>query len=779
MIVQYKYHPNSGHEYTDHSSRHQLQLNNNPPTQETYPDANLLFHKPIYIPFRFRNCISSINTAYWKSATQLQFNSIPPKSYNSFPLFKNLIFVFSATELKFWGNQRLQRSNQSVFAFLHFYAFVIELHVVECYMETLVAIEGSEKSKLEGTSAIVITCSDSSKQIADPVVYKLARVEGDGRLVPATDDEVMEVEDLLDDKSSVHFVLDTCQPAVCVSNHETFGQEFMTMPADSQGLFKVKDPCTLGGGSDTVFGTTVDLGKLNSQFEEIGRSVSSPVDGKIEESGDRKGSGESEPSTSTMCVNGKPDFSKLKGEICLDNLSVRELHATFKATFGRETSVKDKQWLKRRISMGLSNSCDVSTTTFIIENNIITKKPKVEEDCNLNNENEKEDPFVISVGQSQSQSQSVDNHNHNHMENDQLGGSSRSVQSGTTPKNHHIGIGSEDDKEGGKRVRKPTKRYIEVSESESRDREYSGSGRLVSSVKSSGHGPRTRVRPIHNIQPVTSTTTRPLVTRQDSLGGSGVEIPYVSRIRRGRPRENFMALMSCGTGITPKLVKTAHDDEVENRELKTALPTGWVQLQQPVIIKEGVGGGSEEYSEEASGELKNDSEEGEGQMDSYDDVEAEDDSDDNDNGNNILTVPTAKGGMRRKHHRPWTLSEVVKLVEGVSRYGAGRWSEIKRIAFSTCSHRTPVDLKDKWRNLLRASFAQLPAEKGVQNSKKQSSIPIPAPILLRVRELAEMQSQVSPDLKQPHRFGGGHNHNHNHNSNSGSRNVNDIKSGFL
>lgn len=95
--------------------------------------------------------------------------------------------------------------------------------------------------------------------------------------------------------------------------------------------------------------------------------------------------------------------------------------------------------------------------------------------------------------------------------------------------------------------------------------------------------------------------------------------------------------------------------------------------------------------------MKNDSEEG--QMDSYDDVEAEaeaeeeEDSDDNDNGNNILTVPTAKGGMRRKHHRPWTLSEVVKLVEGVSRYGAGRWSEIKRIAFSTCSHRTPVDLK--------------------------------------------------------------------------------------
>lgn len=73
-----------------------------------------------------------------------------------------------------------------------------------------------------------------SAGLISAVVY--FQVEGDGRLVPATDDEVMEVEDLLDDKSSVHFVLDTCQPAVCASNHETFGQEFMPMSIDSQGL---------------------------------------------------------------------------------------------------------------------------------------------------------------------------------------------------------------------------------------------------------------------------------------------------------------------------------------------------------------------------------------------------------------------------------------------------------------------------------------------------------------------------------------------------------------
>lgn len=58
-----------------------------------------------------------------------------------------------------------------------------------------------------------------------------------------------------------------------------------------------------------------------------------------------------------------------------------------------------------------------------------------------------------------------------------------------------------------------------------------------------------------------------------------------------------------------------------------------------------------------------------------------------------LTVPTAKGGTRRKHHRAWTLSEVMRLVEGVSRCGAGRWSEIKRLAFASCAYRTSVDLK--------------------------------------------------------------------------------------
>lgn len=55
--------------------------------------------------------------------------------------------------------------------------------------------------------------------------------------------------------------------------------------------------------------------------------------------------------------------------------------------------------------------------------------------------------------------------------------------------------------------------------------------------------------------------------------------------------------------------------------------------------------------------------------------------------------PIMQSAMRRKHHRAWSLSEVKKLVEGVSQYGVGKWSVIKKLTFSSHSYRTPVDLK--------------------------------------------------------------------------------------
>ncbi|XP_023519815.1 uncharacterized protein LOC111783147 isoform X2 [Cucurbita pepo subsp. pepo] len=95
-----------------------------------------------------------------------------------------------------------------------------------------------------------------------------------------------------------------------------------------------------------------------------------------------------------------------------------------------------------------------------------------------------------------------------------------------------------------------------------------------------------------------------------------------------------------------------------------------------------------------------------------------------------------KGNSRRKHHISWTLSEVMKLIEGVSEYGVGRWTEIKRLQFSSSSHRTSVDLKDKWRNLLKASDTQLQNRRKVVVGRKQTSQQVPESVLCRVRELA-------------------------------------------
>ncbi|KAG4959552.1 hypothetical protein JHK87_036185 [Glycine soja] len=92
---------------------------------------------------------------------------------------------------------------------------------------------------------------------------------------------------------------------------------------------------------------------------------------------------------------------------------------------------------------------------------------------------------------------------------------------------------------------------------------------------------------------------------------------------------------------------------------------------------------------------------------------------------------------RRKHQKMWTLPEVLKLVEGISEYGVGRWTDIKRFLFSSSSYRTPIDLRDKWRNLLRASSAQKTSREAEQNDELALR-PLPFNVVHRVRELAKI-----------------------------------------
>ncbi|KAI4318874.1 hypothetical protein MLD38_032532 [Melastoma candidum] len=105
-----------------------------------------------------------------------------------------------------------------------------------------------------------------------------------------------------------------------------------------------------------------------------------------------------------------------------------------------------------------------------------------------------------------------------------------------------------------------------------------------------------------------------------------------------------------------------------------------------------------------------------------------------------------KGGDRRKHQRMWTLSEATKLVDGISQFGVGRWTQIKRLSFSASAHRTPIDLRDKWRNLLRASYAQTPTKGGIEEENSGRSLP--KYLLHQVRELASLHPYPRKDASR-------------------------------
>lgn len=249
-----------------------------------------------------------------------------------------------------------------------------------------------------------------------------------------------------------------------------------------------------------------------------------------------RGCGSSASSSSSM-----PDFSRIEGEICLDNLTVRELQETFRATFGRKTSVRDKMWLKRRIAMGLTNSCNVESTTFTIKDNVLVGK-KINETHS-----------GVERSKNAIQINGCLNHSCKEMP------TSPSIQIGHQPvvsckrlrrPQAEFDCKSEDvcsEQSVAKRVRKPTRRYIEEL-SDAETRECGGKPSSCTQHSALGQSP-----PKYGSMAIcdVSKDAPVLITRHDSLGGSGVQVPYVSRIRRGRPRENFMSIMVCATVVMP------------------------------------------------------------------------------------------------------------------------------------------------------------------------------------------------------------------------------------
>jgi hypothetical protein len=407
-------------------------------------------------------------------------------------------------------------------------------------------------------------------------------------------------------------------------------------------------------------------------------------------------------------------------DVSLDNLSIRELHEAFRATYGRETSVKDKHWLKRQISAGWLRQRDAAFKAQVpsrlktrldqAEQPLPSVNPSsvggaIERDTSaIDGANGAKDSWIGLEGKG--------------LTTPSTSGRFNDVFHSSGAARGQIAIYGEvvntGEPVGGKRQRKPNRKYIEE------EAEGASGGGGSPQGDSEGNGLDS---PSGNFSWRTVETDGP--ADNVTFGRHGTS--RASTLRNATSK-------NVSAAGRPKLVGGITKRKVEGRPAKLVKTARSTRPDMEGTDDEMNGGG---LGDRASVSLS---------LVPFDDsplLQALPLDSRPENDQPIATVPTANGGTRRKHHRPWTLREVMTLVEGVARCGGGKWADIKKLAFANVGYRTAVDLKDKWRNLLRASRAQLhPAKQGER--KKQFTAAIPAPILAKVRELAALQNQISP-----------------------------------
>ncbi|VVA91655.1 unnamed protein product [Arabis nemorensis] len=566
-------------------------------------------------------------------------------------------------------------------------------------------------------------------QIGNPVLYKLVRVAKDGRLVPATDEEILEVEDLLENKENDMPILPDPGQTEGYIPDEGSPSQFLRLES-LEGLFQSETAeaytekliSPLEFKEELFHGFTLPDTKFQSSNELYGNEEQFLSEFLLQEPICYSSNGCSmnqsmdvSPYSNATCspkeaslstAASKPDSFGVSGDMSLDNLSIKELQETFRATFGRETTVKDKQWLKGRITMGLINSCGVITTSpTIVDNKLVgggqdnynDSKNTVDEERRASCKDTPSSPDCIKEHSNDCVNSPVETFVDHYSGNEDFEGEHRPV----------------------KRARKPTRRFIEEI-SKTDEKQQSEESVIPSKDQKSSQA--------------ISSGGRVVVTRMVSLAGSRIQVPYVSHVRRSRPRENMTAL-----GDFPS-IPWEMDAMPEESDLNLVPSLLNNDLNRVSGVKSASGPAKKEDDKDHLNliltEVDQDMMEPE-HLDS-----SGDSSDDSVDNNNHVGLRITQNAFRRKHHRSWTLSEVKKLVEGVSKYGVGKWSVIKRLSFPSYSHRSPVDIKDKWRNLLRASFAHTHSDR-MGSLKKHGSMAIPSQIMLQVRELAQKKSLVS------------------------------------
>ncbi|KAF5204201.1 Telomere repeat-binding protein [Thalictrum thalictroides] len=523
--------------------------------------------------------------------------------------------------------------------------------------------------------------------------YRLVQVERDGSFVPHSDDEYMEVEHLLaEPRNEMDFVdgVLNFDYGKCLEN-ECFpcAVDYQQLNADRGDLcpstlqegredskFEFVDGMLRGADDvhlciEDALSNALDDYLLDTEFsEKVPDYDYAPSKGP--QTGihnldnhfqglNERGQGAVEISNSVTPTVSVPEAASDKNS--LDKLTMRELQRTYKSTFGRETSVKDKPWLKRHILFGLhSVSCLLQSGVSSKENgrNLISTSSEDSPGrvyCSitngLSNKNKR-------VGQRVAKSRVV----------------GRDVSKYEPLSSEDIGAS-----QTHKRLRRPTQRYIEES-SHLKSRSCSGKIKLRTIPKDDLGEAKTHYQ--HHRKAFGAT---PLVYRDDATRECSIQVPFTLplHVRKRRSKKN---------------ASLAGQDSEDNQDESGPSPV------------------ESQHSEE------NQDESGPSPVDSQDD--------------SFSRARSDIGEHRRKLHKMWTLSEVMLLVDGVSQYGVGRWTEIKRLLFSASAHRSSVDLKDKWRNLLRASNGQSLGKRKVAYRQKQAKHSIPRSVLQRVSELANI-----------------------------------------
>ncbi|KAK9280341.1 hypothetical protein L1049_014029 [Liquidambar formosana] len=557
--------------------------------------------------------------------------------------------------------------------------------------------QGGCKAKLMiGASKYTPITSDEGENM---FTYKLEEVEGDGSFFPSSEDEVLGLEHLLAEprcnENMVESLLgfDTFDPQKCF-NSEDFSHavEYDQMKIDSgvldskltQDDEKTKLEFIDGLSQGTEEGFLHKANGLPSSCEDylLGTKFADEVS--------------------------KLDFGTCEGS-CLGKVGLESYSSGFN---GRDCGAKISKLSTASIPM-LGSICEENS--FSLENmtiyelheafgNIFGRETLVEDkqwlkrrilfglqnlveldngsnflECGvISNENEDKTIFSSSNEFSRRASSSfIGVLNNIPMPKDQH--FKRKRIAGCASEIGEDGFGLLDPEEKGavsvsqKRLRKPPRRFIEESLDQQSRYQNRKYGNSYKSSKDKFHHIRSHIQ--HSQKGIGAT---PLVCQEESFKGACIQVPFGPPIQKGHSKKNaFLEHESKDCEDSKLLVSNGKSD------------------REHFLSK------------------------------SQDDMSEDD-----------CITRIGKDRVRRKHHRLWTDSEVMKLIEGVSQYGVGRWTEIKRLLFSSSTHRTSVDLKDKWRNLLRASCTKLQSTREVEQGRKQGSHQMHQSVLRRVRELA-------------------------------------------